>query len=62
MKLIGNLTELEPQRHIIVTGIHECLTNTIRHAGGDELYIKIDESDTEFRVEITNNGKNRRVK
>lgn len=57
MKLIGNLTELEPQRHIIVTGIHECLTNTIRHAGGDELYIKIDESDTEFRVEITNNGK-----
>ena len=57
MKLIGNLTELEPQRHIIVTGIHECLTNTIRHAGGDELNIKIDESDTEFRVEITNNGK-----
>lgn len=57
LKLTGNLTDLEPQRHIIVTGIHECLTNTIRHANGDELYIKIEESDTGFRVEITNNGK-----
>lgn len=56
LNIIGTLTESEPYRHIIVTGIHECLTNTIRHAGGDELIIKLEETDTEFMAEYTNNG------
>lgn len=57
LNVIGTLTDLEPQRHILVTGIHECLTNTIRHAAGDELTIKLDESETELKAEFTNNGK-----
>lgn len=57
LNLVGALTDLEPQRHIIVTGIHECLTNTIRHAAGDELTIKTNESEAEIEVEFTNNGK-----
>lgn len=55
--IIGRMTESEPQRHIIVTGIHECLTNTIRHAHGDELNIRIEETETEILAEYTNNGK-----
>lgn len=58
LNLIGSLPDSEPQRHIIVTGIHECLTNTIRHANGDELTIKLEETKTELKVEYTNNGKN----
>lgn len=57
LNLFGSLTNMEPQRHIIVTGIHECLTNTIRHAKGDELNVKLEETETEFKVEFTNNGK-----
>ncbi len=57
LNLAGTLTDSEPARHIIVTGIHECLTNTIRHAAGDELNINLDESETEIKAEFTNNGK-----
>ncbi len=57
LNILGKMTDLEPQRHIIVTGIHECLTNTIRHARGDELTIRIDETESEIMVEFTNNGK-----
>ena len=38
------------------TAIHECLTNTIRHAGGDELYVRFYEGK-ERMLEITNNGR-----
>lgn len=57
LNLIGNLIDIEPQRHIIVTAIHECVTNTIRHANGDELNIVIEDDANEVRVKITNNGK-----
>lgn len=55
--VIGELTETEPQRRVIVTGIHECLTNTIRHAGGDELTVTLEEDENEFIARFTNNGK-----
>lgn len=56
LNLKGKLTDTEPGRHIIVTGIHECLTNTIRHAMGDELTIKLEETESELKAEFTNNG------
>ncbi len=56
LNIEGSLTEANPQRHIIVTGIHECLTNTIRHAMGDELTIKLEETEEYFIAEFTNNG------
>lgn len=56
MNILGKMTDLEPQRHIIVTGMHECLTNTIRHARGDELTIRLEETDNEIMGEFTNNG------
>ncbi|MCQ2494848.1 MAG: hypothetical protein MJ104_09620 [Lachnospiraceae bacterium] len=56
MNILGKMTDLEPQRHIIVTGMHECLTNTIRHARGDELTIRLEETDNEIMAEFTNNG------
>lgn len=43
-------------KHIFITAIHECMTNTLRHAGGDEIYIEYsyDKGNT---LIITNNGK-----
>lgn len=57
VKVIGELTEIEPLRHVIVTGIHECLTNTIRHAGGDELTVLLEEEGDMIAATFTNNGK-----
>lgn len=57
VEVIGELTETEPQRHVIVTGIHECLTNTIRHAGGDELTVILEEDANMLIAKFTNNGK-----
>lgn len=35
----------------------ECVTNTARHADGTELYVTMTESDTEYAVTLTNDGK-----
>lgn len=56
LRVFGDLTEKEPQRHIIVTGIHECLTNTIRHADGDELTVRLEEQNGVLLAEFSNNG------
>lgn len=57
LKVTGELTEMQPQRHVIVTGIHECLTNTIRHAGGDELTVVLEEDAKMLIAKFMNNGK-----
>lgn len=56
VNIAGNLTTLPKQRHIIVTGIHECITNTIRHAKGDEVNVKLTETNDALIAEFTNNG------
>lgn len=57
IRVIGSLTETEPFRHVIVTGIHECLTNTIRHAGGDELTVVLTTDADKVTATFTNNGR-----
>jgi|GEM_PF-3126712 len=51
--LDGELPEKEPFRRVMLTAVGECITNTFRHAGGDELRISWDGS----RAELTNNGR-----
>ncbi len=53
----GMLPQDQDRKRIISTAMHECITNTIRHAGGDELYIKISEMKGSLTAEFTNNGK-----
>ncbi len=50
--LSGVIPQDKDIRHVFVTAMHECLTNTIRHAGGDELYVRVGESS----INIKNNG------
>ena len=49
----GRLPEDPAAAEVVSAAIHECLTNTLRHAGGDELRV-LSFAD---RVEFTNNGK-----
>ncbi|NLD82897.1 MAG: hypothetical protein GX637_01915, partial [Clostridiales bacterium] len=54
--LSGELPATEPQKHVIATALHECITNTLRHARGDELRVSIEEKDGVIRAAFTSNG------
>ena len=54
--LLGMLPQTEPQKHVIATAIHECFTNTIRHAHGTELTIATWEEGDFIHVVIANDG------
>lgn len=42
---------------IITTAIHECLTNTVKHADGTMLEVTIAESEGRLNIRLSNNGK-----
>lgn len=52
----GPFPETEPHRHIFVTAIHECFTNTLRHARGDCLRIVIEDRGDTLAAVLTNSG------
>ncbi|MBQ9333907.1 MAG: hypothetical protein IJS12_06185 [Lachnospiraceae bacterium] len=52
----GNLPDEARAQKIISTAIRECVTNTFRHAHGDELYVRITEEAGDYRIRLTNNG------
>ena len=52
----GSLPQTEPQKHIVAVAIHECMTNTVRHAHGNELQIRVVEGEERMIVTFTNNG------
>ena len=52
----GSLPQAEPQKHAAATAIHECFTNTLRHAHGDELRISSEEQGDRYLICLTSNG------
>ncbi len=52
----GKLPQTQPAKHIIAVGIHECFTNTLRHAGGNKLNVCISENENLLTAVFTNNG------
>ena len=52
----GTLPQLPHVKHVLAVAIHECFTNTLRHAHGDELRIAVREEETRFVAVLTNNG------
>ena len=52
----GILPAENPGKHIIATAIHECFTNTLRHANGDRLMIDMSEKEGYLCAVFTNNG------
>ena len=55
IELEGVLPEEKRAKTVIASALHECLTNTFRHAGGDTVYVKVN-SDTGDEIVFTNNG------
>ncbi len=55
--ITGQLPEDADGAKVVSSAMRECITNTFRHAGGDELYIDIyDNEHGETVVRFTNNG------
>lgn len=52
----GELPKNKKERKIAISAIHECLTNTVKHANGSELYCSIHARDTGMMLELRNNG------
>lgn len=52
----GRLPQDESYKHILAVAIHECCTNTLRHARGDEVYISIEDEAGSLKASFRNNG------
>ena len=52
----GSVPQAEPKMQAAATAIHECFTNTLRHAHGDELRISSEEQGDRYLICLTSNG------
>lgn len=52
----GALPEERRERAIIIMALHECLTNTVKHAKGNRLFLTLRTEDNVLTVELRNNG------
>lgn len=57
IKFMGELPENSKVKDVILKAAFECMTNTARHAGGDETYVKIEDKEEVILCAISNNGK-----
>ena len=55
--LDGNIPDDILIEGLLVSAVNECITNCIKHAGGNKIYIKITPNDEHYTITITNNGK-----
>lgn len=56
ISVTGELPQAERHKPVIATAIHECMTNTLRHAHGDRLEIRVSEDGERVTAVFTNNG------
>lgn len=57
LELSGKMPGDKTAGRIAAAAIHECLTNTVKHAGGDSLNVQLIPVGNDIRITITNNGK-----
>ena len=52
----GPFPEENPERDILLLALHESITNLIRHAGGDTIYVNLWRNEEGLMMVLTNNG------
>ena len=57
INLSGNLPECEELSFVFLIAMRECLSNSVRHAGATELWIKMQEDDSSVSIHIANEGR-----
>lgn len=56
IEITGEMPENKESIMLIAASIRECITNVVKHAEGDRLFVLINSTDKEHMIEITNNG------
>ena len=56
VELRGKLPQNDPQRRVVATGLHECLTNLLRHARGNLLRMTIRDEADQLVAAFSGNG------
>lgn len=56
VNISGDIPEKMTSESLITAAIRECVTNCLRHADGDEVYVEINREKANLAVIITNNG------
>lgn len=56
IQVTGELPGDSVGQKVLSTAMHECLTNTLRHAGGDTLYVVLERKNQKLLARISNNG------
>lgn len=51
------LPEEEHALHLIFLAIRECVTNCVRHAGGDRVFVAVEDNGKQITCAIANNGR-----
>lgn len=51
------LPDDEKERTVLIAALHECLTNTVKHANGNKLYLSLEKNRDSICAELSNNGK-----
>lgn len=57
VNISGNIPAGAPYENLMTAAIRECVTNCLRHAGGNALFVEISCEKSNIIVNITNNGK-----
>ena len=57
VEIEGKLPEQESARDIIAQAVEQCAANTVRHAGGDCVYVTLTETGSRLKAVFRNNGK-----
>lgn len=52
----GTLPENESVRHLLLLAIRECVTNCVRHAGGNRVFVEVTDDGKQTACQVTNNG------
>ena len=56
VEIEGELPHAPALAHVITTGLHECLTNLLRHAHGDRLRLRLSGENDRIHAEFSGNG------
>ena len=54
LEITGKMPKNKDSIMLVADSLRECITNVVKHVGGDRLFVNI--TDTEHILEITNNG------
>lgn len=56
VQISGTLPEQEPWKHVAASALHECITNTLRHAKGNQIQVCAEARGRKRSISFTNNG------